>query len=400
MSNGAPAVLQLRSSAGMYGAEHMLLTLQRNLAGCGVRSRLLAIDNYLLDDQPLHDRAAAAGLDVARLPCRGRIDARTVLALLEQIDATGAGVLHAHDYKSAFYAWMAARRRPVQLVATLHGWVETSRALRLYTRLELALLRRFDALVVVSETQRARLLRSGVPAARIHCIDNGIDVDVDVANHRAGGCDRDGVLADAACVVPGQGAALRAELGLPATGRVLAAVGRLAPEKNLGQLIDAFARHAAAHPDASLLLVGEGPERLALAERVSAAGLQGRIVLAGARQDMSAVYGLIDTLVLPSLGEGMPLVVLEAMARGIPVIASAVGEVPRLLADSAHGQLVQPGDAAALAAAIHLTLQSPPLRDARAARFVHQHHGGAAMAARYAALYAALRQPGLDHAAA
>ena len=361
------SILQLRASVGLYGADRVVLALDEGLRQRGARSRLLSIQNYLLDTQPLHEAALAAGQDAVLLPCRGRIDTRTIAALVTQIDALRADVLHVHDYKSAFYAWLATRRRPqVRLVATLHGWVEASSALRLYNKLEIALLRRFDALVVVAEPQSERLLRAGVPHARIHQIDNGI---ADLAADRT------------------PSAEPRTELGLDGAGPVFAAVARLSPEKNLSQLISAFAAVVAADGAARLLIVGDGPERQALEAQVARLGLQACVRFAGTRNDMARIYPLVDCLVLPSLSEGMPLVVLEAMSSGIPVIASAVGDVPRLLANTQHGCLLPPGDEATLRAALLAAAAQPARRDAQGAAFVHAHHSGAAMAGRYLELY-------------
>ncbi|GAA3923205.1 glycosyltransferase family 4 protein [Luteimonas lutimaris] len=380
MATGTPAtVLQLRSSAGMYGADRVVLALDGALRNEGARSALLCIRNYLLDAQPLHQAAVAAGSDAMLLPCRGRIDMRTVDALVALVDARGADMLHVHDYKSAFYAWLAARRRPgVKLVATLHGWVESSRALRLYTTLELALLRRFDALAVVSRPQVERLLRAGVPRDRIHQVDNGIAMPAPAPER------------------PG----LRRALGLAGPGPVLAAVARLSPEKNLAQLVSAFAAASAASPGACLLVVGDGPDREALQALAGASGAAHRIVFAGRRDDMDDIYRIVDALVLPSLSEGMPLVVLEAMSHGVPVIASAVGEVPRLLAGTEHGVLLPPGDGAQLQAALRLAIARPPGHDARAVETVRTHYSTAAMAARYLDLYHSLREQDHDRRSA
>ena len=372
-------VLQLRSSAGMYGADRVVLALDEALRGVGIRSALLCIRNYLLDRQPLHEAAVDAGCDAELLPCRGRIDMRTVDALVAQIDTRGAGVLHVHDYKSAFYAWLAARRRPhVKLVATLHGWVESSRALRLYTTLELALLRRFDALAVVSRPQVERLLRAGVPGSLVHQVDNGIAMPAPAPERPA----------------------LRRALGLAGAGPVLAAVARLSPEKNLAQLVYAFAAASEDIPGARLLVVGDGPERDALQALAQGSGAAGRIVFTGTRDDVADIYRLVDALVLPSLSEGMPLVLLEAMSHALPVIASAVGEVPRLFAGTGHGVLLRPGDAGQLQAALRQALTRPAGRDARAAETVRTRYSTAAMAGHYRDLYHSLQAQGHDRKSA
>ncbi len=368
MSSAALSTLLLRSSAGLYGADRMVLALNNGLASHGVRSRLLNINNYRMREQPLHELARARGQESVLLPCRGRIDTATVNALSAQIAMTGAAVVHSHDYKSAFYAWLATRRQPARLVATLHGWVEGSSSLRLYTRLELALLGRFDALVVVAADQVERLMRAGVPRSRIQQIDNGIE----------------------AAHADGAGAALlRGRLGIATNAHVFTGVARLSSEKNLAMLLQAFAPVAARSSDAVLVLVGDGPERESLQNQAGQLGLDrgGQLHFLGKRDDMAAIYAMSDCLVLPSLSEGMPLVVLEAMACEVPVLASAVGDIPRLLAQSEHGRLVPAGDAAALQAALNEALSLRGRRDQAARRYVDQHHSAQAMAARYLDLY-------------
>jgi len=376
MNESRPFALQVRSSAGLYGADRVVLALNRAIDRGGARGRLLSINNYRMHEQALHDVASASGHDAVLLPCRGRVDAATVGALSTQIGAarSRAGmppIVHVHDYKSAFYAWLATRREhhtgtPVPLVATLHGWVEGSTALRLYTRLELALLRRFDALVVVAEEQVARLARAGVPRSRIHHIDNGIDCPV-----------RDEAAA----------ASLREQLRIGPQARVLSAVARLSSEKNLAMLLRAFTPVAKRHADAVLLIVGDGPQREELESLARDLALGERVRFLGMRHDMAAIYTLTDHLVLPSLTEGMPLVVLEAMACEVPVIASAVGDIPRLLDRSAHGRTIPPGNAAALEAALDDALAAPRARDVAARDHVRERHSAQAMATQYVALY-------------
>lgn len=364
-----PAVLQLRSSAGLYGADRMVLTLNHALAGSNVHSRLLSINNYRMREQPLHDTARAMGQDADLLPCRGRFDTRTVRALKARIDASNAPLLHAHDYKSAFYAWLASRHRNTPLMATLHGWVEGSRSQRLYNRLELVLLRRFDALVVVANQQIEPLVRAGIARERIHQVDNGIEPPPEVADSVA---------------------STRRKFGLEHASFVFGAVARLSPEKNLSMLLDAFVSLALVDAGVVLVVAGDGPERAALEAHAGRLGIASSVHFLGARADMARVYRLFDCLVLPSLSEGMPLVVLEAMARALPVLASSVGDVPRLLANSTYGRLVSPGDPQALQAGMQAALAEPGLRDQRARSYVLHRHSPTAMADHYLDIYQSL----------
>lgn len=370
--SAAPVVMQLRSSAGLYGADRMVLSLNAGLAATGLRSRLLCVHNYRMQRQELFDAANAQGQDVADLPCRGRLDMGTVRALRRHIAATDANIVHVHDYKSAFYAWLATRGRRLARVATLHGWVGATTSLRLYNTMELALLRRFDALAIVAEPQRAVLLRHRVPAEHVHVMDNGIDLPT-AAGDRVGA---------------------RAALGLSQDAFVIAAVARLSAEKNLSLLIDVMARLVAGQ-DVVLLVAGDGPERAALEEQARALGISSTVHLLGQRDDIAAMWPAFDVLALPSLTEGMPLVVLEALAHGVPVVASRVGEVPRLLSHSPASILVEPGNADALEDALRAAIaRGPGLRDTGAARHVREHHSTESMSRRYGALYASLLESG------
>lgn len=379
MNGNAPvSVLQVRSSAGLYGADQVVLMLNQALGDLGVRSRLASINNDRMPRQLLHAAAISRGQDAALLPCRGRMDPATVASLAAEVADTGANVLHAHDYKSAFYALAANRRRRARLVATLHGWTDGTRALRFYHRLELLLLRRFDALVVVAAGQAARLARAGIARERIHQVDNAIGPPPPVVEPAG---------------------TLRGAMGLPSDAFVFAAVARLSPEKNLAMLVDAFAVLAGEDPRVVLLLVGDGPERAALEARVERAGLSPRVHFTGPRTDMPGIYAAVDCLVLPSLTEGMPMVVLEAMSHALPVIASAVGEVPRLLSGTEHGQLVAPGVVAELLAAMRSAAARPGLRDVVARDHVFRHYSTRRMAEAYLSVYRALLEDAHGRAA-
>jgi len=183
---------------------------------------------------------------------------------------------------------------------------------------------------------------------------------------------------------------LRANLGLAPDGYVFGAIGRLSPEKNIGLLLEAFASLAETDHAASLLVVGDGAEREALQARAVELGLGKRAIFTGVRDDMERIYPLIDCLVLPSLTEGMPLVVLEAMASAIPIIATPVGDVPRLLAHGWRSRQVPLGDLGALATAMRDASAEPGARDEAARDYVASRHFPAAMANAYLAIYHSL----------
>jgi sugar transferase (PEP-CTERM/EpsH1 system associated) len=216
------------------------------------------------------------------------------------------------------------------------------------------LVRRF---VAVSDDLRTWLIETvRVPARKVTTIRNGVDVE------RFGRHDR---------------AAARRALGLDDHWVVTGTVGRLDPIKGQRGLIQAFATVAARCREARLVVAGDGPCRGELEGTVAALGLGDRVQLLGARRDVPVVLAALDVFVLPSIGEGMSNTVLEAMASGLPVVATRVGGNPELVEPGVNGCLVPAGDERALAEAIamygddaHLrTLHGKASRDRAAGRF-------------------------------
>jgi L-malate glycosyltransferase len=359
-----PHVLHVRSSAGMYGAEYVVLGLAPALAAQGIGSTVLCLENYLLGRQPLHDAARDRGVACDLLPCRGRFDLGTVRALRRHLDAHERPLLHVHDYKSAFHAWLARGRRDVPIVATSHGLFATDRALRLYERIEAWLARRATYVCLVADAMRATYERAGVAPERIVTVANGIDTD----RFR-----------------PGIAPASRAELGLDAGDFVFGATMRLTEQKNPLLLVDAFADVLRELPHAALVVAGDGPLRDAMLMRAATLGVAPRLRLPGARGDVEHLYAMFDCFVLPSLYEGLPLALLEAMASERPVVATAVGQVPDVLAGTGVAP-VPPGDRAAFAQAMLRAAREPQPVAALRARVVDR-HSVARMAAEYATIY-------------
>jgi glycosyltransferase involved in cell wall biosynthesis len=190
------------------------------------------------------------------------------------------------------------------------------------------------------------VLRTRYPSSKVYCIRNGIDL---------------------ARVVPTAGrSAARERLGIAGDAFVVGGVGRLMPIKGFEHLIEAFARLRQQQPPAAsrLLIVGDGPLRESLAQCAQRHRVSRDVTLLGARADVHDVMTALDVFALSSLHEGMPMVILEAMALGVPIVATRVGGIPEILEDGKDAVLVPPGDAQALANAIESLAASPERRDA------------------------------------
>ena len=227
----------------------------------------------------------------------------------------------------------------------------------------------------------------GVPQAKVVVIPNGVDL---------------------ACLdgVPGRQAA-RTALGLPADGTLVGTVARLDPVKRLDVLLRAVAilqsDASSGEPDASsgdassgdvdTLIVGSGPEEQRLAALAAQLGIADRVLFAGHQRDVYPWLAALDIFVLSSDWEGMSNALLEAMAVGLPVVATATGGTPDVVVDGETGTLVPPGDTPALARAIQSLLLDPELRERMGQagqRRVVEHFSAAQMVARTQALYASL----------
>ena len=372
-----PHILHVFSSAGVYGAEHAVLGLIPALAALGIDSTMACIDNPHLREQPLYEHARSIGISAVRIPCSGRLDHATTRALRGQLRQRPHTLLHVHGYKGAFYALRARRAFPdVPIVSTLHGWVINTRTLWLYRLLELWMLRHMQRVCIVAECMRQPLHDAGIPAERITLIENGIDT----TRFRP-----DGPVVS------------RDEFGIPHDAFVFGGVMRFSAEKNPLGLLDAFARVCGDAPRAWLVLAGDGPQRGEFEKRLQESGLAARVCLLGACRDPERVYPLFDCFVVPSLSEGLPLALLEAMACGRQVIASNVGQIATVL-ENLNAQLVPAGNTDALVEAMRgaLSLRAPA---AQMRQRVEERYSVTHMAHGYADVYRAL-ETGYGHLAA
>ncbi|WP_090673105.1 glycosyltransferase [Aureimonas jatrophae] len=231
--------------------------------------------------------------------------------------------------------------------------------------------RDLDALVCVSRTAADSFVAAGIDPARIHAIANGVDPSPPLRER----------------------AAVRHDLGLPSDATALLVVARMTEQKGHGVLLDALAGLRERHPDLVCLLAGDGPLRATLQDRAGAIGLGRTVRFLGERDDVADLMAAADCLVLPSLFEGLPLVVLEAMAAGLPVVATRIGGTSEAVEDNGTGWLAEPGDAASLRETLALALadRAELARAGQAGRIRFETTFRAAdMAAATAALYGRL----------
>jgi len=191
---------------------------------------------------------------------------------------------------------------------------------------------------------------------------------------------------------PAAAAALRGKLGIASTAKVILLVGRFSREKDHLTLLGAVAklRGGGSVPQAHALLVGDGPERPRIEQAIGALGLEDAVTLTGQVPSAEPYYGIADAAVLSSLSEGSPNALLEAMAAGVPVVATRVGGIPEIVCDGSSALLIAPGDREGMATALARVLAGGELaenmvREAR--RIAHSRHTPEARARRLIEIY-------------
>ena len=348
-----PKVLQIIDNLALGGAQRLLVMLAVHLG----RREPLQVLSLIAADSMMRTELLASG---AVLQETRRVKLWNPLSWVQvarAIRVSGAGVVHVHLTYATILAVPLARMLGRRVVVSLHN-ADTSRSSgggvslrrRVLKGLEGFSLRHFTDQVVFVGENVARANRSRI----------GRTPGVTVRN----------VIAAPPRPALGARAALRGELGAVPEAVVLIATGRLTDQKNPEGLLRAFARLAAEVPQARLWLVGDGPLRGAVEALRRDLGLEAQVSLLGERDDVGALLAAADVFVLPSVWEGLPLGLLEAMAQGLPVVATDVGDVGHVVTAGA-GLLVppmlagpgDPGDAAFVAALASLAADPDLRRD-------------------------------------
>ena len=403
MSDSPPGVIQIIRNLEIGGAQEVVRTLAAHLPGIGCRVVVCTFR-----DGPLRAEIEGLGIPVEVLPDRRHGVVALPLfivemlrlrrALAEVVRRYRATVIQTHLLQVLDFLVLTLRFRSDLLVFwTIHNSNFTLRAdqVRRYRwmlgpkRLAYRLLYRLGArwvagLIAVSdEVETAILEEIGPIRDKITVICNGVD--------------------NARYARPADRAGVRRALGLPDDARLLALVGTMKPQKGHRFLIEA-AREVVPHCTAlHILFVGDGAARAELEARAAASGIGEHIHFLGNRSDVPDLLAACDLFVLPSLWEGLPMALIEAMASGLPVIASEVSGTRQVVIPGETGLLVPPGDVPALRAAMIAMIENPARAAAMGAagrRRVEAAFSASKQAAEHAALYhqAARRLVGQQHA--
>jgi glycosyltransferase involved in cell wall biosynthesis len=366
-------VLQLGNPTGLYGAERWILALAKHLRPDQVESIVGTIKDAPGDMPPLCRQASAMGLRTEVFESHGKLSLGAVRLINTFIRANGVDILHTHGYKTDILGWRAARGTGCKVVATPHGWsTRAGTKVQLYESLQRLAFYFLDAVVPLSTDLYTGLLRFPGLHRKLHLISNGVDLtELQTA---------------------GTAAAEMTEW--KASGeRIIGYIGQLISRKGIDTLIRAFSELP--FTNRRLCIVGEGPQRAELESLAVRLGEGERVRFLGYRVDRIAFLRGFDAFVLPSALEGTPRCVLEAMAVGIPVIATDIPGCRTLIKAATTGLLFEFGDVAGLSEALTRLFADSREREAlahAAKAYVNAQFSAEVMAARYTELYRGMLQ--------
>ena len=282
--------------------------------------------------------AERQGIPHVVLEQSGSFDWRLVGKVRRLAAERGVSIVQSHGYKTHVLGFSLKRLSGLPWLGFEHGWTAESRRIRLYQKAAW-LLRYADRAVAVSEQLREGIHRLGVAAERIVTIPNAVEP------------------ISASSATPGT---FRRAHGIPQGVPLLGVVGRFSLEKGQAVFLEALSSVARQCPTVRAALIGEGVDEELLRQRARALRLD--VHFPGYAPAMSAVYPDLDVVVIPSLSEGSPNVLLEAMAAARPVVATTVGGIPSIASDGVHALLVPPNDAGRLAEAMAALISNGELR--------------------------------------
>lgn len=340
-------VVHIIKVTNIAGAETHLLTLLN-----GLKSRQVDVHLVMLVEpgRSMADYAEALderGIPVEKLVIHADFDPVLLFRLGKTLRILQPQIVHTHLFHADLYGALAARWaiRDTALVTSRHN-DNTFRRREPYRSLNRWLWQQTRAGIAISDSIARFVVEvEGAPPARLRTIHYGLDY---VARNPS---DRQSVKQS-----------VRRELRLPDDALVVGMTCRLVEQKGVSYGLQAFVPVTARFPNAYLIIAGDGPLRQALENEAAALNLGERVRFLGWRDDVPQLMHAFDLLLAPSLWEGFGLVILEAMAGGLPVVASRVSAIPEIVVDGETGLLVPPRDTDALAEAITHLLNDAPLR--------------------------------------
>ncbi len=360
------------------GAEVQLKVLLSKL----VRKAEINLSVILFNEGRLKKEIAALGVPVKVFPENRWGSGKIFLELVREFKKSNIRIIHTHKYKDTILAAPAAKLCGIpHVVRTVHGLREPFAGLQAfkmscYEAIERTVHRHcVDSVIGVSSQIESKYKAEG-EVSRVTCIRNGIDLEgklIQTDRWRT-----------------------RKDLGIDSETCLIGTVGRLTPVKGIPYLLEAASVLLRQGAKVKILVVGEGSIRQDLTAQTRSLGITDHVVFLGHREDTDALLQALDIFVLPSLSEGVPMALLEAMAAARAVVASRVGGIPEIIEDGFEGHLVEPMDVKGLVERCRRLIESPDVArkmGEQGRKRVERDFSATTMADRVASVYKELLMP-------
>tara|TARA_R110000850_G_scaffold102658_1_gene212022 strand:- start:16741 stop:17868 length:1128 start_codon:yes stop_codon:yes gene_type:complete len=316
-------ILHLIDSGGLYGAEKMLLSLVREQLKQGLEPMILSAGEFQAGEKAIETEAKKSGLPVTEWRMKPGLNLKASWVIRNWALANNYQLLHSHGFKfNVLLGMLTEKVRGVPMITTLHGYVHAQRFSKmwLYESLDRFAIRRMNGVVLVGEAMQKEL-PGKLSIGQAVTIPNGLDIS-ELQKSSLDSLDE-----------PFKSFFDNHE-------PVMLGVGRLSREKGFDRLVSAFSEFRKEYPKSGLVIVGEGKLRHQLEALIAELGIQDDVLMPGYCSSVPALLRRSQVLVMPSLTEGLPITLLEAISLKVPVVASAVGEIPKVLGDGKGGELL------------------------------------------------------------
>lgn len=333
-------VLHLRSTPSLGSPEKLILGRIKQLSPEKCKYYVGIFNEQKGGQNDFHKALTNAGVSSFLLKDPIVYSYSNFVTIFKRIKETKPNLICTHDYKSNFFGFILKKVTGIPAISVFHGLTQTDKKVKFYQIVDRIVLKGFNGIICVCDAIKSKLT-GWLPAEKLHVIPNAVDIDeITKLTNKENEYDS---------VISGNGK------------RIITFAGRLSKEKGLEYLIQAAEILLDQHDNLLFLIIGDGPERDFLMQMISKKGLDNSIHMLGFKKYIYSYLKISQFVILPSLTEGMPVVVLEAFALAKAVIASNVGGVAELIQDGINGLLVKPKDVEGLAKAIQNLLEKPYL---------------------------------------
>ena len=365
-------VIILRSSHVLTGPEYVILDLATQLQNDkDIHCTIVCLWRDPRFPLPLFEEAKKKGLDVKRIDAWGRYNFLIIPKLLSFVRKNQIDLIHTHGYKADIVGLSVGRLAHVPVVCHVHGFVERYPRTKVYNSFTLLLAPFFDRVVACSDSLARTISQSSVKKKKLVAIRNCISIErckVDMEEKERA----------------------KRDLGLEKGDRMIANLARIDPEKGHIYILRAAREVLAKFNKVKFVIVGDGRLMGKLEYFAQKMGIAENVIFTGYRKDAQAILSFATVVVFPSLKEGFPLAMLEGMAHGKPVVASAVDGIPEVIENGVNGFLISPANHKDLAGALGKLLSDAELSSKmgeRARKTIEDNYTIAVMSERIKEIY-------------